>query len=210
MARELIDRIFDLELKKEALVKAQRQYQVRVEAQLLARLDRSLTNVLNKFLELQPQSLTLTDLVKASLSIRLQADPPSSITDQQKALMRLKLRYLVHIVLSFKTLRERHQDKYQAEFKYAVRQLKRIKGFCDEYRSRSPIMLRKYQSVKCLKQLAVSSGIHGSPAKEVGCDQFKQVTTGKSNSRNNVLLQSPNDNQTLSTQDLSHQATPYS
>jgi hypothetical protein len=31
-ARELIDRIFDLELKKEALLKAQKQYQVRVEA----------------------------------------------------------------------------------------------------------------------------------------------------------------------------------
>jgi len=39
-------------------------------------------------------------------------DPPSQITDSQKALMRLKLKYLVHIVLSFRTLRERHPDKY--------------------------------------------------------------------------------------------------
>ena len=63
---------------------------------------------------------------------------------------------------------------YLSEFTYALKQLKRIKAFCEEYRSRSPIMLRKYKSVKSLKQLRVSSGIRGSPAKEVAVERFKR------------------------------------
>ena len=47
---------------------------MRVEADLLARLDRSLTLALEKYLELVPKTLSLTDLVKASLSIRLTLD----------------------------------------------------------------------------------------------------------------------------------------
>jgi hypothetical protein len=47
---------------------------VRVESNLLDRLDRSLTLALEKYLDLDPKTLSLTDLVKASLSIRLTMD----------------------------------------------------------------------------------------------------------------------------------------
>jgi hypothetical protein len=39
VARKLIDRIFDLEVKRDALVKARKQYQVRVDQILIQRID---------------------------------------------------------------------------------------------------------------------------------------------------------------------------
>jgi hypothetical protein len=39
VARKLIDRIFDCEVKRDALVKASRQYQVRVDQALILKID---------------------------------------------------------------------------------------------------------------------------------------------------------------------------
>jgi hypothetical protein len=58
--------------------------------------------------------------------------------------MKLKLAFLIVIVKMFRTLRETEPEKYREEYRYALKQLKKIKVFCEKYRSRSPIMLRKY------------------------------------------------------------------
>jgi hypothetical protein len=89
--------------------------------------------------------------VKASMSIRFQDEPLLKTTENMKQLIKLKLAYLILIVQKFRTLREREPMKYKEEYRYALKQLKKIKVFCEKYRSRSPIMLRKYQSVTSLR-----------------------------------------------------------
>ena len=60
LARSLIDKIFDIELKKEALVKAIWKYQVNVEESLLVNLDQKLYGSLSKFLSLF-EPVTISD-----------------------------------------------------------------------------------------------------------------------------------------------------
>lgn len=152
LARRLIDKIFDLELKKDALIKALSRYSVNVDSELFVHTDSLLARNLSRFLELRnPLGLTLTDIVKASMSIRL------SEADQDTNLLNLKVRYLFKIVCQFRDMRHERPDAYRHEFKHAVRQLKRIKKFCKEYRSRSPIRLTRYPSVNSLKQLSQQS-----------------------------------------------------
>lgn len=100
VARRLIDKIFDLELKKESLLKAVTRYSVNVDSDLLDLVNTRLTSTLARFLELStPLGLTLTDIVKASMSIHL------SEADQDSTLLNLKIRFLFLIVCQFREMR---------------------------------------------------------------------------------------------------------
>ena len=76
-ARVLIDKVFDLELKRESLIKARHQHHVGVDARLFYQIDQQTHLALEDFTALfrakdrdKPQ-LSLADLVRASLAVRL-------------------------------------------------------------------------------------------------------------------------------------------
>ena len=70
----------------------------------------------------QPDTcLTLTDLVKASMSVRLQEEYRKVVDQEVRAVIKLKLAYLIFIVQKFRNLREGEPLKYKEEYRYALK-----------------------------------------------------------------------------------------
>eukprot|EP00347_Sterkiella_histriomuscorum_P018215 403346351 len=139
-ARVLIDAIFDLELKREALIRSKTLHQINVEKSVFYEIDYMTDHALQDILALNESqvdnlvvkpTLTLNDLIKASLSIKLNNDMDKNYGDYQdyQSLIHKKLRFLIFAVNQFQLYKETLNDLFKDESREASKQLKRIKQF---------------------------------------------------------------------------------
>ncbi|CDW79961.1 UNKNOWN [Stylonychia lemnae] len=162
-AKVLIDAIFDLELKREMLLKIHSQNKLQIDMNVYYEVDYLTDQAIMDFIQLLDKSndhrpqLTLADLVKASISIKLNSDLDKNLGGYPiKQLIHKKLQFLILIVSEFRQLKEQNNEHYKSQHKYASSQLKKIKKFCEKYRQKSPMLLKKYSSIKSIGQLKES------------------------------------------------------